>query len=215
MPSREEILLKSTKAYERLINQEYLITVGKNKTLKPYKLCFTPNEYKHLFGFQKLKDRDEYFNTASKFVFDDVINGKMDCTTIVSSRFYEKIEKRVENIFDLEQYIDSFNEIYDWDKSKARSDIVGDIMIPNKSIRNDKDKIYVFFNDIGADNTELKIGDIIIGEFNIKIEIPVSFIVEPNKDYAVSLVRPSKVLYKDKLDKAIQSKTILLDKLTK
>jgi hypothetical protein len=85
-------------------------------------------------------------------------------------------------------------------------------MIPNQSIRNDTDKIYIFFNDGGKDSPELKIGDIIISEVNI--EIPVSFIVEPDKDYTANLVRPATVLYKEKHDKLSQVKTILLDKLS-
>ena len=58
MLTKEETLLNSTKAYEKLLNKEYLITVGKNKSLKSYKIQFTTNEYKHLFGYQKLSDRD-------------------------------------------------------------------------------------------------------------------------------------------------------------
>jgi hypothetical protein len=209
----EKILLNSTRAYERLINKKYLVTVGKNKALKSYVLRFTPDEYKHLFGFHKLKDREEYFNTASEFVFRDILNGKMDCSTIVTSEFYDSIKNRVENIADLEQYIDSFLEIYDWNKRKARSDIDGNIMIPNQSIKNVKDKIYIFFSDGGVDSDELTIGDIVIGEFNI--EIPVSFIVEPNKDYTAHLVRPSKVLHKEKIDEVTHDKAILFDKLSK
>jgi hypothetical protein len=214
MSPKEEILLNSTRAYERLSSKEYLVTVGKNKVLKSYKLRFTPNEYKHLFGFQKLKDREELFNTASEFVYNDILQGKIDSFNIVSSAFYSKIELRVENIANLEHCIDTFAEIYDWDRAKAKSDIVGNIMIQNKSVNSHNDKIYVFFNDVGVDsNSELRIGDIIIGEFNI--EIPVSFIVEPNRDYTAKLVRPAKVLYKEKIDNPSQETSILLDKLSK
>ena len=214
MQPKAEILLKSTKAYERMLNKEYLVTVGKNQQLKSYKLVFTEYEYQHLFGLHKLKDRPNITRASSKKNFNKILNSVLDCESIVSSEFYSIIENRVENIADLEQYIDSFNEVYDWDKSKARSDIVGNIMIPNKSIQNNKDNIYIFFNDGGTESAELKIGDIIIGEFNIKIEIPVSFIVEPDKDYTANLVRPAIVLYKEKLNKATQEKVILLNNLS-
>jgi hypothetical protein len=214
MPIKEEMLLNSTKAYNRMLNNEYLFTVGKNQQLKSYRLRFTEYEYQHLFGLHKLKDRPNIVRTSSKKNFDRVLNENLDFSKIISSKFYGIIEKRVENIVDLEKYIDSFSEIYDWDMIKAKSDIAGNIMIPNKSIRNDKNNIYIFFNNDGIDsNAELKIGDIIIGEFNI--EIPVSFIVEPNKDYTANLVRPATVLYKEKINKTTREKIIIADKLSK
>jgi len=212
MQTKADILLNSTKAYERMLCKEYFITVGKNQQLKSYKLVFTEYEYQHLFGLHKLKDRPNIVRASSKKNFNKILSGDLDCDSIVTSEFYNNIESRVENIGDIENYIDSFNEIYDWDKVKARSDIVGNRMIPNRSIKNDMDMIYIFFNDGGTDSAELKIGDIIIGEFNI--EIPVSFIVEPDKDYTANLVRPAMVLYKEKHDKSTQTRTVLLDKLS-
>jgi len=203
MSTTEEILLNSTKAYEKLLNKEYTVTVGKNKELKSYKLRFTTDEYKHLFGLHKLDDRLDIKRSPSNGVFKSILDGSIKCSYVTSSKNYSKIRKRVENIVDLEKYIDGFCEIYDWDMVKSRSDIIGDRMIPNKSIKDDKNNIYIFFNDGGVDSsTELRIGDIVIGEFNI--EIPVSFIVEPFKDYTANLVRPATVLYKEKTDKATQ-----------
>ena len=213
MATREETLLLSTQAYERLSRKTYHVTVGKNNDLKSYKLRFTPHEYKHLFGLHKLGDRPDIYRAPSERVFKDILKRRTDLKKLTASDFYGDIETRVENIVDLEQYIDSFLEIYDWDKIKARSTIVGNKMIPHKSIRNNSDNIYIFFNDGGTDGTELKIGDIIIGDFII--EIPVTFIVEPEDDLTANLVRPAIVLYKEKLDKHTQDKVIILDKLSK
>jgi len=213
MPKLEEILLNATQAYQRLLNIEYIVTVGKNKELKTYKLQFTTDEYKHLFGLHKLDDRLDIKRSPSNAVFESIINGKINCSYVVSSKNYARIRKRVENIADLEEYIDQFNQIYDWNMVKARSDIHGDRMVPSISIKDAKNNIYIFFNDGGIESTELRIGDIVIGEFNI--EIPISFIVEPHKDYTANLVRPATVLYKEKSDKSTQTKVTLLDKLSK
>jgi len=207
-----DILLKSAKAYERLINKEYLVTVGKNAKLKTYVLRFTPDEFKHLFGLHKLTDRPAIFRASSDHVFKELLNNETRCVYIASSRDFPKIEQRVANIADLEQYIDIFDKMCDWDKLKAEINIKADKMIQNVSVQNGSDKICVFFKDDCIESgAELRIGDIHIGDFNI--EVPVSFIVD-TRDYSKSLVRPAVVLYKEKHDLSTGAKTVLLDELS-
>ena len=211
---KDEILLTATKAYEGLLNREYIVTVGKNKKLESYSLSFTKNEYKHIFGLQKLDDVPFLKHYASAKVFEEVREDADIRKKIVSSDFFYKISKRIENLADLEQHLDSFTELHKWDNklafNKVKSKIKADILIASVSLKNSNDKVFIFFkkrNDDTYSVTNFFTDD-------IALERTVTFVVD-KKDYTRGQPRPATVLYKEKCDKRLQSKTILLDRLNK
>ena len=62
---------------------------------------------------------------------------------------FHKINKRIENIIDIEKYLDSFMELYEWNPNLAwgeiKSKIKADVLIANQSFKNNDEKIFVFF----------------------------------------------------------------------
>jgi len=49
-------LQESAIAYEKLLNKEYLLTIGKSGSTTTIKIVFEEEEFKHLTGIQHLDD---------------------------------------------------------------------------------------------------------------------------------------------------------------
>lgn len=153
-----DLLQTATDNYQKLLDKEYNIVVGKNKKLSSYKLTFTKDDFKHVAGLHKLKDLPDVYTASSEKLYDDIVKQRLDLSDISSSTYIAEVLNRIENLVYLENYLDIAQTLYLWDKSKSPfSNIDANVMIPVPSTPFNGETAYVFFKSYNGN--ELQIAD--------------------------------------------------------
>lgn len=163
-----DILKQAAFAYRKLLDKEYVITVGKNNVKRSYIVQFTTNEFKHICGLHKLKDINDVYRSSSNALFHKILHGEITVGDIQKAEAFSKIEARLKNAAYLEEYFDKFTVIYDWNQEKSKfSNIDADLMIPIHSAMLSNLETYIFLKNSGRKET-LSLSDYIVEnpEFN-------------------------------------------------
>lgn len=206
-----DILKQAAFAYRKLLDKEYVITVGKNNVKRSYIVQFTTNEFKHICGLHKLKDMNDVYRSSSNALFHKILHSEITIGDIQKAEAFSKIEARLKNAAYLEEYFDKFTVIYDWNQEKSKfSNIDADLMIPIHSAMLSNLETYIFLKNSGRKET-LSLSDYIVEnpEFN-RVETS----IVDKKDYRQGQVRPPALLYKEKIILSDQSSEILFDRLS-
>lgn len=125
----ENWLEESMRTYERLLELDYEITVGKKGVLQVIDLKFEKSNFHHLAGLHYLKDRPMLKRNSDK-VFDALVTGKIKIENITNSMYYKSIEPRLEALSSLEDLLDSEFYIYKYNHRKNHfSNIKADYVI--------------------------------------------------------------------------------------
>jgi len=111
-------LMASAKAYEALLNKEYIMTIGRKGKSEKFKLIFTNSDFKHLAGIHKLVDLEIHLVNADA-VFSFALNGTLSLENIKESIHYHEMCERMENLKNLENYLDNNMLVFKWDLRKA------------------------------------------------------------------------------------------------
>ena len=140
-----DILKNSADAFNNLLHIEYLIEIGRKGKNVFYKLVFHEVDFKHLAGIQYLED-----SPFSKMAADKVFIKSCDCEIseedLALSSHFLKIKDRLENLRNLEKYLDSNMNVFKWDKTKSKiSKIQADYMFKEKVASSSKG--YVFLKE--------------------------------------------------------------------
>lgn len=122
-------LLQAAQNYSQMLSKKYVFTLGRNKKLYRLELVFTAIDFYHLAGLHKLDDIPALRTNAS-IVFKKILKGQITLDTIKKSHRFSEIEGRIKCLGCLEHFIDTANDIFKYDVTKANgSRIVADYLL--------------------------------------------------------------------------------------
>ena len=108
-----DLLYDAAVAWNRLLQDRYEITYGKNKKLHTIVLEFQTGEFYHLAGFPHAKDIALPLRGSQSKMLANVLTGKITGAMLEKSTNYETIIKRkLEAIIRLEQLLSSPCQVY-------------------------------------------------------------------------------------------------------
>lgn len=130
-----DILGKAVTAFNRLLGIKYEIILGKKGKTTVFSVSFEKHEFYHIAGLQYLTDiRD--LKTDRAVLFDRIIKDDVFRQKILNSCFIEKITERINQLINLEAFIDSNDTIFKYaEKANPYSKIRADFLLMNKNIK--------------------------------------------------------------------------------
>ncbi len=132
-------ILESLHSYDKLLNTEYLITIGRKGKASSLCLFFDKVDWFHTMGLHYLKDL-EFLNVhgaQTESLYDEIISGNYRNDDFEKSRYYSKeMATRVELFGQLANIIESLNNheynFYGFSKKKCPwTNIKADYLINN------------------------------------------------------------------------------------
>lgn len=199
-----DLLKNSAIAFKKLLDKEYFIEIGRKGKSSTFKIIFEEDDFKHLSGINKLTDLPTIYKMPSNLLFKNAVSENITDKDLIPSTKFNSIKERLENLKNLEYYLNKNMAVFKWDKSKAKSSkITADFMLEEKS--DNKKKAYFFLkeknNFFGTEKT-LKITE-------IKKENGVSFFLS-SQDYPRGQVKFT-LLKNEKIHKSTKIKELLFD----
>lgn len=182
-------------AFQKLINTQYEIIIGRKGQMSKIILNFSETEFAHLAGLHKLVD-NEFFRTASrKKVFDYALDGKIDYDTLTKSEKFDFVKERIEYFEFLESMLDSNDIIFKYtSKKNVFSLIQADYLLQSA---HDSRDIYIFLDRLE----------------NSGSHFCRSFFPKGDKDYTAGQAKYT-LLYKKKINKITSKVETQYNKLT-
>lgn len=189
-------ILQAVQAYQKLLDVEYQILLGKKNTNITLSVTFDETHFFHLAGLQYLKDRARHFNESRKSIFRKILKGSISKKQLESSQFYPQIKSRIECLAFLEQIMDSNETIFKYNpRLESFSAIQADFLLKNGiNSRN----IFTFLSENKSS-----------GKYFCR-----SFFPQTDKDYSIGQTN-WKLLYKKKIQKSTQVESKLCNRLKK
>ena len=99
------------KAFEKLLDIQYHIILGRKGKLTELNILFEPKEFHHLIGLHKLRDLRLARENREK-IFYEILAGKISMEDLKKSRYYSEIQKRLEPFYKIENIFDSNKVIF-------------------------------------------------------------------------------------------------------
>jgi len=138
-------LKQSAIAFEKLLDKEYHIKLGTPKKIPlEFKILFAPIDFKHLSGVQHLTDT-AYARMAAEDFFSNILTEKTTESDLHNSIYFNDIETRLENLANLEYYLDNNMLVFKWDSRQAKSNINANYLF--KENTDEENKAYVFVKE--------------------------------------------------------------------
>lgn len=127
----------SADSFEKLINTEYEIVIGRKGITKRLFVKFEKKDFRHLCGFQHLTDR-QFLQDAAEKVFDKIFNREFSEESIISSKYYEQIKDRIFYLSKLEFVFDSNETVFKYNPILNQYSVVqADFLLKNSiNLRN-------------------------------------------------------------------------------
>jgi len=197
-----EALKQSAKAFKRLLNKEYLMVITRKSNSVQFKLLFEEWDFKHLAGIHKLTDTDLYKMPAAN-LFNNILRDKITESDLKASIYFNEIKERMENLKNLESYLDNNMLVFKWDRNKGGYSKVSADYVLKENIPDDK-KAYVFLREKFSLGTtkKLKVEE-------IKKKSAISFFLE-KRDLTENQVSYT-LVKNEKIDKIKNTRTVLYD----
>lgn len=98
-------LLECTRAFEKLLDTQYRIMIGRKGKLVEITIGFSKLDFHHLMGLGKLKDL-RIAKQNRETVFNEILSGKITYKRIAESRYIGLIQNRFEPLMNIEQLLD-------------------------------------------------------------------------------------------------------------
>lgn len=115
-----DILLMAAQAYKILIAVEYHIVLGRKGNTFDLNIVFMPENFYHLAGFHKLKQRYSFQQRTSTWILEHILNGTVTSDVIASDKNFSILEERLYSLKILEQVIDAQEtKFYSYDKNRV------------------------------------------------------------------------------------------------
>ncbi len=187
-------LLQCAIAYQRMLNIEYRIIIGRKGTTIELQIPFESTNFHHLAGIHKLKDLEIATENRNK-VFKDILKSKITYEDICKSDFISDSTSRLNSLAKIEMLFDTNNLIFRYNKKlQVFSVIQADFILSTPLDGND---IYIFLSK-DSDN-----------KYFCR-----SFFPRENADYTKGQTKYT-LLYKEKINKLTGEKIVQYDRLTK
>ena len=101
------------KAFEKLLDVQYHIVLGRKGKLVNLNILFEPKEFHHLVGLHKLHDLRLARGNREK-IFYEILAGKISMEDLKKSRYYSEIQKRLEPFYRIENIFDSNKVVFQY-----------------------------------------------------------------------------------------------------
>jgi hypothetical protein len=127
------IIFSCAKAYEKLLDVEYQIILGKKNKQINFSIFFTANHFIHLAGFQHLKDKNTVLSGERDKIFEKILKDENYSNQFETSVFYSQIKERIEYLSFLESIMDSNKTIFKYNPQiQVFSAIQADFLLKNE-----------------------------------------------------------------------------------
>lgn len=139
-----DILKESANAFNKLINYQYNIVIGRKGKTYNIKLKFNPMEYPHLIGLHKLRDTS-LTRKDRAIIFNQIISEKITYKSIENSAYINHIKNRIEAFINIEKILDSNDLIFKYSKKlNPMSQIEANFLLCSNS---DDKEVYLFIRE--------------------------------------------------------------------
>ncbi len=130
-----DILGKAITAFNRLLGINYEIVLGKKGKTTAFSITFEKHEFYHIAGLQYLTDLRE-LKTDRTLLFNRILTDDAFRQKILKSVFISKISDRINQLINLEAFIDSNDTIFKYNEyAHPFSKIQADFLLMNKNIK--------------------------------------------------------------------------------
>lgn len=188
-----DLLMTSAQCFAELTNIEYNITIGRKGVKYEFTVAFHPEDFHHLAGLHKLPDIPAVRGSRER-VFKNILNGKLTYKDIITSTHFTQSDERLRHLCFLENFMDSNEIIFKYDKSKNPSSRINALYLLENT---PQDTTLYFFIDKDS------YGEKMVG---------CSFFPRKEKDYSILQPKMS-LLYKKKTYMNTGIEIIQYDKL--
>ena len=183
-----DVLYKAASFFKELLDIEYIFVLGKKNTQTTIHLVFYDTNFYHLAGLQYLQDI-AYLRKNRKVIFDRIVNQQIKNEDIQKSRFYKKIERRLEALSSLQSLLENNETIFKYNKEKNSFSLIdADYLLENISGRQ---TLYTFLSKYPNDTFFCR-----------------SFFPKEKRDYSVGQTRWT-LLFKKKIYKSANTEEVL------
>lgn len=182
---------RNAKAYEKLVEVEYIFCLGYKGKVKKVILQFAEKDFHHLEGIGQLRDIVLHSQPANK-IFDMALNGKIDVSDLKKSKMFEVcyIENKLNHLYLLEEFIDNNDIVFNYIKHKTKGSKIQAKIFLYKDMSGQE--IYLFLDS--SDENEYY--------------FPRSFVVGPELDYRAGQYKYT-LLWKEKRNRKTGESEIL------
>ena len=131
-------------AYEKLLDIEYYIIIGRKGKLTHLTLSFSKWDFHHLLGLGKLQDLALARQNREQ-VFEEILRGKIAYETLERSAYLAQIENRFQPFSEIETILDDNRLVFHYlKKSNPFSIIDADYLLPTV---HREDVVYLFISE--------------------------------------------------------------------
>lgn len=128
-----DLLKKCALGFNILLKHKYHFILGRKGKLKEFTISFDKSDFHHLAGLHKLKDNAKIQYGKRADVFDSILTGKITLEQIQKSEFYSEMEKRLEPLCYLEEFLDNNDLIFRYNKKINKYSVIqADYLLENK-----------------------------------------------------------------------------------
>lgn len=113
--------------FNKLLGITYDFQLAKKGKVYPIHLEFSEDQFHHLAGLQYLSDRYQLTRMNREIIFRNILDKKITIETLRSSKYFSKIEQRIQVLCELESLLDGCNLIFKYDQphfSKIKADFL-------------------------------------------------------------------------------------------
>lgn len=136
-----DILKIAAEAYKKLMNIEYRIVLGRKGKEEQLNITFSPENFYHLAGFHKLKQRYSFQKKTSAWILEHILKENITIKSIEQDQNLLKVVSRLHALCMLEQLMDAQEtKFYSYDMKKVAfatkidADYIAKGKIENESI---------------------------------------------------------------------------------
>lgn len=189
-------LLQCAKNFERLTHFQYRIIIGRKGRTIELNITFSVTDFHHLAGLHKLVDISKVNVGKRETLFRTILSGEIGEDLLMRSCHYSKMRARLYSLRNLEQFLDSNELIFRFDRKKVKgaSSIRADFLLQNDL---EGMTAYLFIAPRRENDTQ----------------VCVSFFPKGRTDYAYKQEKFT-LLYKEKQDLRTGKIVVQYDKLT-
>lgn len=102
-----DILQLAARAYQKLMTVEYQVVLGRKGKAHTIEIAFRADNFYHLAGLHKLKQRYPFQQQTSKWVLDHILRGTISMSSFSKDQNFYKVEERLHALCIFEKVLDS------------------------------------------------------------------------------------------------------------
>ena len=115
-----DILKTAAEAYKKLMNIEYRIVLGRKGKEEQLNIIFTPENFYHLAGFHKLRQRYSFQKKTSAWILEHILEENISIRSIEQDQNWLKVVGRLRALCMLEKLMDAQDtKFYSYDMRKV------------------------------------------------------------------------------------------------